>query len=608
MKNRLVLCLVALTVAAPETAAAATRRLAIVLGNNAGGPLDKPLHYAEEDAGKMADVLAQIGDVRSSDLFVLVSGLRGAADVSGDGRITLAEAYRYAFDHTVADTASIGSRQHPGYNYRMAGQGELVLTEVTQPSASLELPEGFERALVILIRRDQVLAEVSAETARRLALAPGECVLRVWKGSRAYAARFALAAGQSRKVVWSDLAEVPSPSVASKGELEPDLEGLSPEARLEYEQRYLSVRDTVTVSEGKSQSSYELGRGKYRNPITEEEFLRVVGRSADADFYQRRKGLRMKLGIGGLAIGLVGGAVGLIMSICDRSLDDPRFGPDCVKDYRGAYVLGASGFVGVGLLWSALFINPHPFDSTRATAAGRRIQPLAPPAPERRLRPRPRTPAPLDYGPTVRRRTRRRPPPRRGLLGQGLSGGSHRRSARASRADRTDLPGRCGEATALILLNLAACLAGRSTHPLERRLQLPQLGGKSIVGQSSKGPVVLVVDDDIDIRDVLRGVLEDEGYVVAEAANGEQALSYLEQLERPAAILLDLFMPVMDGWEVIRRLESLPDFAVVPVLVVTATGPHWGYPGNRVFRKPLNLRELVTAVNEVAAPATEATP
>ena len=164
MKNRLVLCLVALTVAAPETAAAATRRLAIVLGNNAGGPLDKPLHYAEEDAGKMADVLARIGDVRSSDLFVLVSGLRGAADVSGDGRITLAEAYRYAFDHTVADTASIGSRQHPGYNYRMAGQGELVLTEVTQPSASLELPEGFERALVILIRRDQVLAEVSART------------------------------------------------------------------------------------------------------------------------------------------------------------------------------------------------------------------------------------------------------------------------------------------------------------------------------------------------------------------------------------------------------------------------------------------------------------
>ena len=76
MKNRLVLCLVALAVAAPETAAAATRRVAIVLGNNAGGPLDKPLHYAEEDAGKMADVLAQIGDVRSSDLFVLRAGSR----------------------------------------------------------------------------------------------------------------------------------------------------------------------------------------------------------------------------------------------------------------------------------------------------------------------------------------------------------------------------------------------------------------------------------------------------------------------------------------------------------------------------------------------------
>jgi hypothetical protein len=60
----------------------------------------------------------------------LVSGLRGAADTSGDGKITLAEAYQYAFERTVSATASmtIGT-QHPGYDYRLPGRGDLVLSE-----------------------------------------------------------------------------------------------------------------------------------------------------------------------------------------------------------------------------------------------------------------------------------------------------------------------------------------------------------------------------------------------------------------------------------------------------------------------------------------------
>ena len=65
----------ALCVAAPSSAE--TRRVAIVVGNNAGGPTEKPLHYAEEDATKMADVLAQLGDVHAEHLFLLRGRGRG---------------------------------------------------------------------------------------------------------------------------------------------------------------------------------------------------------------------------------------------------------------------------------------------------------------------------------------------------------------------------------------------------------------------------------------------------------------------------------------------------------------------------------------------------
>jgi hypothetical protein len=69
----------------PVPALAATRRVAIIVGNNAGGPLDKPLHYAEEDATKVADVLAQLGDVHADDLLLLKGrGKKDSGHSDGD--------------------------------------------------------------------------------------------------------------------------------------------------------------------------------------------------------------------------------------------------------------------------------------------------------------------------------------------------------------------------------------------------------------------------------------------------------------------------------------------------------------------------------------------
>ena len=121
--------------------------------------------------------------------------------------------------------------------------------------------------------------------------------------------------------------------------------------------------------------------------------------------------------------------------------------------------------------------------------------------------------------------------------------------------------------------------------------------------QVSQSSVVLVVDDDPDIRDALRDVLEEAGYQVAEAGHGAQALAYLASQPPPAAILLDLFMPVMDGWQFARQMQSVPALAAIPIIVVTASGRHWGYPSGKVLRKPLDLHELLQTLRELPSPA-----
>ena len=81
---------------------------------------------------------------------------------------------------------------------------------------------------------------------------------------------------------------------------------------------------------------------------------------------------------------------------------------------------------------------------------------------------------------------------------------------------------------------------------------------------------ILVVEDDPDIRDALAAVLETEGYDVAKASDGQEALGQLRTSATPSLILLDLYMPVMNGWAF--RAEQLrdPKLASIPVVVVSA--------------------------------------
>lgn len=89
------------------------------------------------------------------------------------------------------------------------------------------------------------------------------------------------------------------------------------------------------------------------------------------------------------------------------------------------------------------------------------------------------------------------------------------------------------------------------------------------------GPLVLVVDDTEDSRLLYAEVLAEAGYRVAQATNGEEALSLLAQ-SKPAVILMDLSMPLMDGWEATKRIKADPATADIIVIVLTGHGTQLG--------------------------------
>jgi len=174
---------------------------------------------ASSAADEAALESAEIGASFFSHHFV--SGLRGAADLSGDGLVTLAEAYQYAFARTLRATSdTVVGPQHPAYDYHLAGRGDLVLTELRHPSATLDLPGGFDRLLLVATARQQVLAELGPRSAHRIAVPAGAYELRAWRGSRTFTARLAVAQGQERRVGAAEVLPVStlSPRVARKGD------------------------------------------------------------------------------------------------------------------------------------------------------------------------------------------------------------------------------------------------------------------------------------------------------------------------------------------------------------------------------------------------------
>jgi CheY-like chemotaxis protein len=123
---------------------------------------------------------------------------------------------------------------------------------------------------------------------------------------------------------------------------------------------------------------------------------------------------------------------------------------------------------------------------------------------------------------------------------------------------------------------------------------------------TSRRRVVLVVEDDVETQEVLWGCLTEEGYEVHAAHSGKHALRLLGTIERPVAILVDLMMPVMDGWDFVAVLRDHATYADIPVTVVSAFADK-APEGVDYLSKPVALTDLLRVLAAAEERASSAT-
>jgi CheY-like chemotaxis protein len=133
-------------------------------------------------------------------------------------------------------------------------------------------------------------------------------------------------------------------------------------------------------------------------------------------------------------------------------------------------------------------------------------------------------------------------------------------------------------------------------------------GPEQLAERRSPRRFALVVDDDYAVLGSVSGALQDHGYEVTAALDGREALALLEHGRIPDIVLLDLMMPIVDGWSVLRAMGDRPELRSIPVLVITASGrpvPQSPARTVRVMQKPFALDRLLAEVERcIGAPQT----
>ena len=118
---------------------------------------------------------------------------------------------------------------------------------------------------------------------------------------------------------------------------------------------------------------------------------------------------------------------------------------------------------------------------------------------------------------------------------------------------------------------------------------------------SKNGCKVLVVDDDVENRELLVHALHQAGYFALSAENGQEAITSLEGGLDPDLILTDLLMPVMNGWDLCEKLKQTPAFRSIPIIVLCgmAADQRGKLQVEDAFEKPTDLAQLLARIGEL---------
>ena len=204
---------------------------------------------------------AQESDRIGASFFThfLVSGLRGAADVSGDGKVTLTEAYQFAFNETLAKTEnSRGGAQHPNYDFDLSGSGDLVMTDLRTTSAALLLEQGLAGRFYVRDANGQLVVELYklGDRAVELGLSPGD--YQVTLDDRGSLSKATVALSQGSKVSLGEKAfvHVDGEPTRSRGGAEPG-----------------KVAAAETGVDTESAEPFDVAPAKTRRPVEDEDEL-----------------------------------------------------------------------------------------------------------------------------------------------------------------------------------------------------------------------------------------------------------------------------------------------------------------------------------------------
>src|SRR5512142_2872137 len=144
-------------------------------------------------------------------------------------------------------------------------------------------------------------------------------------------------------------------------------------------------------------------------------------------------------------------------------------------------------------------------------------------------------------------------------------------------------------------------------HRRYRRTDLESFLERSGPGGRPKngGPLVLLVDDDAKVRELVRVNLEFEGYVVREAGSAEEGMEAIEEA-KPDLVLLDVMMPHVDGWEMLRRMQERHGAGAIPVVMFSGKVDEEAQQqassvGAQAFvGKPFDLQQLIEQTKQIA--------